>query len=63
VNPVDSFGMMAVLVGVLALVLLGYFAVMWNKDRDRSKEESRDAERFDADEPGTRPPGAGPTDA
>jgi flagellar basal body-associated protein FliL len=55
----DSFAMMAVLIGVLALVLLGYFAVMWNKDKDRSKEESRDAERLEADDPGTRPPGGG----
>jgi hypothetical protein len=51
----DSFAMMAVLVGVLALVLLGFFAVMWNKDKDRSREESHDAARLDTDNSAGRP--------
>jgi hypothetical protein len=45
----SSFAAMSVLVGVLALALLGYFAVMWTKDKGRSDEESADPSRLDAD--------------
>lgn len=50
-----SFGMVAVLVGVLALALLGYFAFMWTKDKGRSDEEGSDPARQHTDR------GAGPT--
>ena len=43
----DSFAVMAVVIGVLALVLLGYFALLWTKDKGRSDEEAGDAARMD----------------
>jgi hypothetical protein len=50
----SSVAMMSVLFGILALVLLGFFATFWLKDRNRSQEESHDTARLDTDNPGTR---------
>ena len=51
----SSVAMMSVLFGILALVLLGFFATFWLKDRKRSHEESHDTARLDTDNSGTRP--------
>ena len=51
----SSVAMMSVLFGILALVLLGFFATFWLKDRNRSHEESHDTARLDTDNSGTRP--------
>lgn len=51
-----SFGIMAVLVGVLALALLGYFAFMWTKDKGRSDEEGTDPGRQRPDQDGPPTP-------
>ena len=50
----SSVAMMSVLFGILALVLLGFFATFWLKDRNRSKEESHDTARLDTGNSGTR---------
>lgn len=39
--------MMAILLPIIALVLVGFFALVWAKDRNRSEEESHDSERMD----------------
>ena len=41
----STAGAMTILIAVLALVLLGFFAASWFKDRDRSHEEAHDGER------------------
>jgi flagellar basal body-associated protein FliL len=41
----SSYVAMSVLIGVLALALLGYFAFMWIKEKGRSDEESADSSR------------------
>ena len=51
----SSVAMMLVLFGILALVLLGFFASFWLKDRNRSHEEAHDTARLDTDSSSTRP--------
>jgi hypothetical protein len=46
-SPMSTAAAMTVLIAVLALVLLGFFAFSWFKDRDRSREEAHDTERLD----------------
>ena len=41
--------MLAVLLPIIALVLVGFFATLWMKDRNRSQEESHDSTRLDTD--------------
>lgn len=41
--------MMAILLPIIALVLVGFFAFVWTKDRNRSDEESHDSTRMDTD--------------
>lgn len=55
----SSFAAMSVLVGVLALVLLGYFAFMWTKDKGRSDEERGDSSRLHTDAQGGAASGPG----
>jgi hypothetical protein len=43
---------MAILVGILALVLVGAFLMIWKRDQSRSKEVSEDSGRFTADPSG-----------
>lgn len=50
----STVAMMSVLLGVLALAMLGFFATFWLKDRARSREESHDTSRLDTDNSGTR---------
>lgn len=45
----NTIVMMSVLLAVLALALLGYFAVMWTKEKGRSDEQSTDGARLDHD--------------
>jgi hypothetical protein len=47
-----SFGVMAVIIGILALALLSYFVVMWAKDKGRSDEESSNPARQRTDRSG-----------
>ena len=51
----DSFAVMAVVIGVFALVLLGYFALLWTKDKGRSDEEAGDSARMNTDTSTTQP--------
>jgi nitrogen fixation-related uncharacterized protein len=44
-----SFGVMAVMIGILALALLGYFVFMWAKDKGRSDDESSNPARQQTD--------------
>lgn len=41
--------MMAILLPIIALILVGFFATVWLKDRNRSQEESHDTARLDTD--------------
>jgi nitrogen fixation-related uncharacterized protein len=47
-----SFAAMGILVGVLAVVMIGVFAFLWTRDKNRSDTEAVDPERFDT---GTAP--------
>jgi hypothetical protein len=55
---------MAILVGILALALVAWFATVWLKERQRSNEESHDPARQHTDTDGrgssgpVNPPGA-----
>ncbi len=40
---------MGVVVGILALIMVGAFLVVWLRDRNRSQEVSGDVQRFGAD--------------
>ena len=40
---------MAILIGIVALLLIGFFLMLWKKDKDRSHSVSDDSGRF----PGT----------
>jgi hypothetical protein len=40
---------MAILIGVLALILVGAFLAVWTRDRNRSHEQSGDPARTDTD--------------
>jgi hypothetical protein len=44
---------MAVLVGILAVILVGAFLIVWMRDKNRSQEVAEDPERLDTDP--TRP--------
>lgn len=44
-----SAAWMAVLIGVLAVILVGAFLAVWMRDRNRSHEVADDQGRFEAD--------------
>jgi hypothetical protein len=44
-----SFAAMAIVVGVLAVVMIGVFMFLWTRDRNRSNSVAGDPERFDTD--------------
>jgi hypothetical protein len=43
------FSAMAILVGVLAVVLIGAFLFLWNRDKSRSDSVADNPERLDTD--------------
>jgi hypothetical protein len=45
----DSVTAMAVLIGILAVVLVGGFIAVWMRDKGRSNEVADDAGRLDTD--------------
>lgn len=45
----NSWAAMAILVGILALVLIGAFLLIWRRDQTRSHEVADDPSRFTAD--------------
>jgi hypothetical protein len=47
----DATGM-AVLIGVLAVIMVAAFLVVWLRDRNRSQDVTDDAERLDTDPSG-----------
>jgi hypothetical protein len=49
---------MTILLGIVALLLVGFFMAFWKRDKDRSRDVSDDSGRFQAD-PSRRdqPPG------
>lgn len=52
----SSFVAMSVLIGVLALAMLGFFAFVWTKEKSRSDEESQDSSRLHTDTSAPRAP-------
>jgi hypothetical protein len=43
---------MTIMIAILAVLLLGFFATVWLKDRDRNKETSSDSARQHTDTDG-----------
>ena len=51
-----SFATMAIVVGVLAVVLIGVFVFLWTRDKSRSDSVADDPARMDTDSaPHNRP--------
>lgn len=50
---------MAILIGVLALILVGAFLAVWTRDRNRSHEQAGDPGRTDTDSVSRRRRGRG----
>ncbi len=44
-----SFASMAILVGVLAVIMVGVFVFLWSRDKGRSDSVAEDSARLDTD--------------